>query len=180
MLAFANPEIFLDGRVTQYCGDVRAVLAYCAGVVDSDGTIGIKRLTYSMRVVGDSRQPTFAARICVRQVTREAVDLLAATFGGTVRISKPSTPNGRPLFEWSVKDAIAGRALLALMPLLRIKKAQAENCLALRDLVEKSKIARMAKGRGHVGSASRTPEMSAAMEALCQRAHDLNRVGAAR
>lgn len=30
-------------------GDCRDVLAYCAGVIDSDGTIGVKRSTYSMQ-----------------------------------------------------------------------------------------------------------------------------------
>lgn len=164
-----QPTVFLDGRVT---------LAYCAGVVDSDGTIGIKRLTYAMRVVGDAKQPTYAARICVRQVTRDAVDVLAATFGGTVRTCKPSSPNGRPLFEWCVMDRIAGAALEQLLPYLRIKRAQAENCLALRRLIEESKRQRVAKGRGHVGSASRSPELSEQMAAAHTRAHELNRVGA--
>lgn len=171
---------FLDGRVSLHIGDCMdpAVVAYCAGVIDSDGTIGIKRLTYSMRVVGDSKQGTFAARVCVRQVTPEAVRLLADTFGGTVRVSKPSTPNGRSLFEWSVRDKIAARALSQMLPYLRIKQAQAENCLALRAAIEESKILRMAKGRGHVGAATRSPEITARMEALHVRAHELNKVGA--
>jgi hypothetical protein len=36
----------------------KLILAYLAGVLDSDGTIGVKRSTYSMRVIGDSAQPT--------------------------------------------------------------------------------------------------------------------------
>lgn len=156
----------------------RVTLAYCAGVIDSDGTIGIKRLTYSMRVVGDSKQPTYAARVCVRQVSREAVDVLRATFGGTIRISKPGSRKGRSLFEWSVQDRIAEGALRQLLPFLRIKKLQAENCLHLRDLVARSKIERVAKGRGHIGATPRSAEISGAMAAAHVRAHELNRVGA--
>lgn len=152
-------------------------LAYCAGVIDSDGTIGIKRMSYSMRVVGDSKQPTYAARICVRQVSREAVDLLCSAFGGTIRISKPGARNGRSLFEWSVQDRIAEGALRRLLPFLRIKKAQAENCLHLRDLVARSKVDRVAKGRGHVGASPRSAEISDAMAVAHARAHELNRVG---
>jgi hypothetical protein len=159
-------------------GDCREVLAYCAGVVDSDGTIGIRRLTYSMRIKKDSKQPTYSARICVRQVTDEAVRLLAVTLGGTVTISKPSLANGRPLFQWEVKDAIAESALNALLPFLRIKRAQAENCLALRRLVAQSKVQRVAIGRGHAGSAPRSTEMTESMELAYLRAKELNAVGA--
>lgn len=150
-------------------------LAYCAGVIDSDGTIGIKRQTYSMRVVGDSKQPTYAARICVRQVERGAIDLLRATFGGSVRVNRSTT--GRDLFEWSVRDKIAENALRLLLPFLRIKREQAVNCLELRDLIAKSKVLRVAVGRGHAGAASRPIEISDAMAATFLRAKHLNRVG---
>lgn len=153
------------------------VLAYCAGVIDSDGTIGIKRLTYSMRVVGDSAQATYTARICVRQVEREAVDLLQQTFGGAVRICKPQTPNSRPLFQWEVRDLIAERALRALLPFLRIKVAQAKNGLALRELIVQSKKVRVALGRKHVGAATRPLELSNAMEQAYLEAKRLNTVG---
>lgn len=159
------------------CG--RELIAYCAGVVDSDGTIGIKRRTYAMRVVGDSTQPTYCARICVRQVTREAVDLLAEQFGGKISVTKPSVPRGRPLFSWEVRDQIAERALRAMLPALRIKRKQAENCLELRKLVVESKVARVAQGRGHIGAARRPVLIGEKMHACYELAHALNRTGVA-
>jgi hypothetical protein len=78
----------------------RTVLAYLAGVLDSDGTIGIKRNTYSMRVVKDSIAPTYSERIHIRQVERPALELFAATFGGNIGVNDPSAKNGRPLFRW--------------------------------------------------------------------------------
>lgn len=151
--------------------------AYCAGVIDSDGTIGIKRSTYAMRVTGDAGQATYSERIAVRQVTREAVDLLRDLFGGAFYVTKPSSKNGKPLWSWAATDQRAVACLHAVLPYLRIKKAQAENCLLLRIVKEQSKRARVAHGRGHAGSAVRPAELSEAMEAHYLRAKALNVVG---
>lgn len=152
-------------------------LAYLAGVLDSDGTIGIKRSTYAMRVTGDSSQPVYSERIHIRQVTREAVDLFAATFGGNVTPEDPHAKRGRPLWKWGQTDKKAATTLVALFPHLKIKRAQAANCLALREVKERSKIARMSKGRGHAGGARRPEPLSVEMETLYLRAKELNRVG---
>ncbi len=153
------------------------LLAYCAGVIDSDGTIGIKRQSYAMRVVKDSSQPTYSERVCVKQVEPEAVDLLHSLFGGYRFTAKASVRGGRPLFAWQVTDRKAAACLAELLSYLRIKRAQAENCLALRIVKEESKKARVAFGRGHAGSAVRPAALSAAMERHHARAHELNRVG---
>lgn len=155
----------------------KITLAYLAGVLDSDGTIGVKRNTYSMRVIGDSGQPTYSERIHIRQVERGALDLFAATFGGNIGVTDPSAKRGRPLWNWGQTDKKAAATLAALLPYLRIKRAQAENCLALRAVKEQSKVARVARGRGHVGAASRSPDISEQMESIYLRAKDLNRVG---
>lgn len=154
------------------------ILAYCAGVIDSDGTIGVKRNTYQVRVVGDSSQATFSERICVKQVEPAAVALLKETFGGTTYIAKPSAAKGRSLFTWQVTDKKAVAALRALIPYLRIKRFQAENCLSLREIKERSRKQRTAFGRGHVGGAVRSVEITAEMEATYHTARSLNRVGA--
>lgn len=153
----------------------RSLLAYCAGVIDSDGTIGIKRSTYAMRRVGDCGQPTYSERICVKQVEPAAVDLLKSLFGGARYLAPPSTRRGRSLHSWQVTDLKAVAALRALIPFLRIKKRQAENCLILRRVKEESKRVRVARGRGHVGAARRPRHLSEEMERLLQKAHELNR-----
>lgn len=155
-----------------------ALLAYCAGVVDSDGTIGIKRNTYSMRVTGDSSQPNYSERICVKQVEPDAVRLLHETFGGTFYLAGPSASKGRSLYCWQVTDKRAAACLAAIHPFLRIKKSHAENCLGLRKTKEISKAARVSFGRGHVGSARRPAHLSEAMQQAYFRAKELNAVGA--
>src|SRR5262245_33597791 len=110
-------------------------LAYLAGVIDSDGYIGIKRSTYSMRVLGESHQAIYSERMGVKQVELPAVALLQVTFGGYLGLAQPSAKKGRPLHTWYVHSAAAGRALAMLRPYLRIKAAQADNALALRALI---------------------------------------------
>jgi hypothetical protein len=155
------------------------VLAYCAGVIDSDGTIGVKRSTYAMRVVGDSTQAIYSERICVKQVEPHAIELLHRTFGGRRGIDDPSAKRGRALHVWQVTDLKAAACLRAVLPYLRIKASQAENCLALRAVKEQSKRARVAPGRGHAGASRRPAELTQAMEAHYQRAKALNVVGVA-
>lgn len=152
-------------------------LAYCAGVIDSDGYIGIKRGTYSMRVVGDSKQPTYSERVCVKQVEDGAIRLLHSLFGGTLTMGKPHAKRGRPLHTWQVTDKQAAACLRLIAPFLRIKHQQAQNCLALREIKEASKLARVAFGRTHIGSASRLPAHSASMESSYLHALKLNTVG---
>jgi hypothetical protein len=110
-------------------------LAYAAGVVDSDGTIGIKRDTYAMRVRKDAGQPIYYERMAVKQVETAAVNLLFSIFAGHLGMTKSQLKNGRPLHVWAIHNKAAGRAIAQLLPFLRIKKAQAQNALALRSLV---------------------------------------------
>jgi hypothetical protein len=155
----------------------KELFAYLAGVIDSDGTIGIKKSTYSMRVTGDSGQATYSERVSVRQVEPGAVDLLVQTFGGSHYMTKPSAVKGRPLHTWAVTDLRAAACLRAIRRYLLVKGPQADNALVLRKAKDQSKKIRVAKGRGHAGSSARTPEMSAEMERLYLLAKQLNTVG---
>lgn len=156
---------------------IKTTIAYLAGVLDSDGTIGIKRSTYGLRVRRDCTQPTYSERIHIRQVSREAVDLFSDTFGGNVGVEDPSCKFGKSLFRWGCTDRKAAQCLNILLPFLRIKRRQADNCLALRKIKEQSKKARVSKGRGHVGCARRPLAISDQMESLYLLAKELNRVG---
>ena len=153
------------------------ILAYLAGCIDSDGTIGIKKSSYSVRIVKDSGQPVYSERLSLRQVSPEVPNLLKDTFGGSVYITKPSTERGKNLHSWQITDKKASECLRHLLPFLRIKREQAINCLKLREIKEKSKKIRTAKGRGHKGSKPRPKEISQKMESLYQKAKQLNKTG---
>lgn len=104
-------------------------LAYAAGVIDSDGHIGVKRNDYAQRVRGDAGQAIYSPRVMVKQVEPHAVELLHGMFGGYLGTGQPSAAKGRPLHTWEVHSASAARACEALLPFLRIKRAQAENAI---------------------------------------------------
>lgn len=151
-----------------------ATLAYLAGAMDSDGCISVKRSTYAMRVRGDAGAPVFSERVMFKQVTPEIPTLLKEMFGGSFRVDNPSTPRGRKLYSWQATDLRAVECLRALLPYLRVKRAQAENCLALRKVKERSKKVRVAKGRGHAGGAVRPLALTDEMEALFAQAKAMN------
>lgn len=109
-------------------------LAYAAGVVDSDGSIGVHRNSYAMRVRGDAGQMVYMPRVTVKQVTPQAVDLLYGMFGGHRYAGKPTATRGRPLIAWNAHSAIAARACEAMLPFLRIKREQALNAIELGRL----------------------------------------------
>lgn len=103
-------------------------LAYAAGVIDSDGCIWVTRDTWRMRNA-DAATPTYQARVRVKQVEREAVDLLHDMHPGYFRQEPPTARRGRPLWSWSLSSAATGRFIGDVLPYLRIKRAQAENAI---------------------------------------------------
>ena len=147
----------------------KILLAYLAGAIDSDGTIGIKKSTYHMRRLKDAGQPTYSERTARRQVTSEITSALREAFGGSVYMTAPSAPRGRPLFSWAVTDLKACACLNTLLPFLRVKHAQALNALALRPLKIASLRARLATGRGHVGGAARPKEIGDRIKEYAQQ-----------
>jgi hypothetical protein len=152
-------------------------LAYLAGAIDSDGTIGIKRSTYAMRVRKDAGSAVFSERVALRQTSPIVPTMLKERFGGSLYMTKPSAARGRPLYSWAATDQRAIECLRALLPFLRIKRDQALNCLELRVLKEKSMKAKVSRGRGHAGAAPRPLELTEAMEVTYARAKALNVVG---
>ena len=112
-------------------------LAYLAGIMDADGWFTIRRSTYQMRVRKDAGAPVFSEKLGIKQVQPEAIDMLYSAFGGYRRMEKSSAKNGRPLHSWTVTDKQAAAVALALLPYLRIKRAQAGLLLELRASKEK-------------------------------------------
>lgn len=152
------------------------LLAYLAGIVDGEGSISVRRSTYAMRH-GNGGGAAFWERVKVKMVDPEAVDLLYAAFGGSRRTEASSAKRGKPLHAWEVTGWGAHHALEMLFPYLRVKRAQAENCFALRKAIEASKKERIRPGRGHIGSAPRSELATALMEGCYTRSRGLNQVG---
>lgn len=102
-------------------------LAYLAGVIDSDGCIGVYRLRQGSRVV-------YQPKVQIKQVEPEAIDLAKALFGGHVYRHKGQNERSKPLWVWQIHSAATRKPLTDLLPYLRIKRPRAVNALRCCDV----------------------------------------------
>ncbi len=152
------------------------LLAYAAGVIDSDGSISIHLDTYAMRVRKLDTGPVYKERVSLSQIEPQAVDLLHESFGGSRFVTAPQRVNSQPLHRWQLVDRMAATFLGAIAPYLRIKRRQAELCIELRRVKDQSRKARFAYGRGHRGGGRRPEELAKAMAMLREEILLLNTV----
>lgn len=104
------------------------VLAYLAGVVDSDGFVSIHRSTrrgavYHAPVVG------------IAGTRREPHDLAASVWGGNVWVHNPGG-GYRPQFQWARQGKGAALIIADLAPFLRVKRDNAQLALDLFEHVQ--------------------------------------------
>jgi hypothetical protein len=156
-----------------------AELAYCAGIIDGEGCIGI---------YGRSDRQTYFASIQVAMCEPQAIDLLFQTFGGrrTINSVQRKNPAYRPQHVWSVRAKDAVKALERLLPFLRIKKQQTRNALRLQQLnswiqdeTNFQRSLRHGFGPANKGQFTVRPSYREESEALYMWNRDLNRRGKA-
>jgi hypothetical protein len=108
------------------------LLAYLAGIIDGEGTIGITEVT---RPLGDRRRvnSTFRAYLSITMTEPTIPLLLAETFGGKVRTYPPRREGHKATMCWSIDSGRAAAACEQLLPYLRLKRQQAELVIAFRS-----------------------------------------------
>jgi hypothetical protein len=164
-------------------------LAYLAGVIDSDGTIGIGIDRHRGRTTQEQtvKSPRFFEFIACSQMETEALELMVSTFGKKIYNRKPRGNSKTGMFCWSLNNIHACTAISALLPYLRIKRRQAEIVLKLRSIKDRGRIANTEqtertytyKGRwGNRWTQCRRmlkPEVIAEYEELARQTRALNR-----
>ena len=158
-------------------------LAYIAGIVDGEGYVGIKKSkAYKCQ---ERATPGYHARIQVRMVDESAIQFLSSVLGGWYYPEKPHSTKGKPLFCYQASDEKAAQILRHLLPFLRVKKAQALNVLALRELQSggiqhRTKIVGYRNFPNKYGTARQVPNLAFSdeyiqkCESLYLRAKELN------
>jgi hypothetical protein len=115
------------------------VLAYLAGVIDSDGSITVK---YAKTRESKGFAPDFAEYITITQVNPEAIELLYKFFNGSnITTKKGGSAKSRPLYRWNASNRSAVQVIKALLPYLRIKRRQADIVLRLRTIKQRGRNA---------------------------------------
>jgi len=110
------------------------LLAYAAGVIDSDGSIAIGLDKSAVRVRRVKSDPIHRESVTLRQIEPQAVDLFHNAFGGSRFVYVSRVKRAQPLHCWKIGNSMASTFLAAIAPYLRIKRRQAELCVELRRL----------------------------------------------
>lgn len=112
-------------------------LAYWAGFLDGDGSIGIKRVTDKMCKRSHSRRG-YRIYPCLQisQVNRAILEEFKAAFGagyiGSMGKTRKST--WRKCYKYGVSSTGSVKILKQLLPYLRLKKRQAEILIRIQEL----------------------------------------------
>lgn len=108
------------------------VLAYLAGFIDGEGSIAVG-LNKSSK--GETR---WYLRMSAHQLNPKPLQLLAKTFGGTIRRTKGDT---RDIFEWAISSKQAYDAIVALRPYLIVKADEAGVAMRFQESLHNNRRA---------------------------------------
>jgi hypothetical protein len=97
-------------------------LAYAAGIIDGEGSIGITELAPGRQ---RRRSPQFRPYVAVCMTDPVVPLLLADMFGGTVHTYAGRKPGQKASHHWRLGAQRAAAACEALVPYLRVKHEQA-------------------------------------------------------
>jgi hypothetical protein len=104
-------------------------LAYAAGIIDGEGTIGISELSPGgLRSSGrpSRKSPQFRPYVSVIMVDPGIPAWLSETFGGPVHGYEPRQPHHKPIHKWTLNNQRAVTFCRLIQPHLRLKGAQAQ------------------------------------------------------
>jgi len=97
-------------------------LSYIAGIIDGEGSISIIRQVHTAH----SAYYSYFGRVQVGMTDKIIPAWLQAEFGGELHLRKPSNPNWKERWDWTVNCQKALDFLEQVLPYLKIKKGQAE------------------------------------------------------
>ena len=100
-------------------------LAYIAGFIDGEGSIGI---------VSVAKHKRYVVQIAACNCNRAPIDLLRSLYGGKVRKRTWNNKRWKPSYEWKLTAKKAVNAINAILPFLMIKREQAEIVLEANKL----------------------------------------------
>ena len=110
-------------------------LAYAAGIMDGEGTIGVTELSPGYESGNRKRRrksPSFRDYIAVVMSDPLVPMWLSSTFGGAVYEYPPRKPNHKPTYHWRLSGQKAAEFCGLLLPYLRLKHEQAKLVIAFR------------------------------------------------
>jgi len=135
----------------------KVILAYMAGVVDSDGSICIVSLAANKQYV---------VKVAVTNTKIEMLNLFIDHFGGKVRCRKPKNPLWKNCYEWSLTACKGAEVIRMIKPYLIIKKRQADLTLRLNRT---KRVVNSAKCRWDINYKTRKQKIYERLKEECGR-----------
>jgi len=107
-------------------------IAYLAGIIDSDGYIGIVK--GAVNKTAGCKNPSYSLTVNVTNTSEKMMDWLVENFGGKVyKRAVPKNKNWKQCYNW-INTNLKGKAILELIvDDLVVKKEQAVKCLDLMN-----------------------------------------------
>lgn len=102
-------------------------LAYAAGVIDSDGFIGIGE------TIRESGTPRYTTLLTIVNTSTNLMDWLKDLFGGNVIVRRSYNNNYKTTYYWRMSDDNAAEVLKQVRPYLVIKTRQADLAIKFRQ-----------------------------------------------
>lgn len=107
-----------------------AVLGYLAGLLDGEGSVIVSR-TRGRGSINDS----ISMRVCITNTDLALIEWLLSELGGSFVSKKILKEHHKQAYQWLLGGKNAARFLSAVLPYLRIKRAQAEAGLRIAETV---------------------------------------------
>lgn len=118
-------------------------LIYFAGFFDGEGSIIIYKRNGKVMPSGQTMPHNL--RVCLSNTDRAIMKWVHATFGGLMRETAPYGNNARA-WKWTLQTRAAGILLDAMVPFLRVKRAEARVALRFQHNVTAWKVNGHQKG----------------------------------
>lgn len=131
--------VFIDPGLQSW--NPMALRAYIAGLIDGEGSIGIKRRLPTAR--NKMVSPKYSLSVGVAMTDRGPIDLVENFCGALNRVSSRIRRDGyKTIFEFEVENDRAVQLLREVAPYLVGKATQAKTALAFAELRKESRSAR--------------------------------------
>jgi hypothetical protein len=148
------------------------VLAYLAGVMDSDGWFTIKRHAGTRPY---EHCFTYSESIGCGQTRPEAINMLQEAFGGPIRLrGRKNTGDWQPMYYWTISNKLAAQATATLRPHLRVKAEHADLIVSLRASKNAPRDYLRSIATGNLRGRALDPAVVAERHALYEHIRSLN------
>lgn len=113
------------------------VLAYAAGFIDGEGSIGISKAMPRPGWKTRNTTPVYEVTLTVVNTVEAPMAWLHAEFGGSLRLKKPAANRWRPQWCWVLGNRQAADFCRMVLPYFKVKHRQAQLCI---DFMERKAL----------------------------------------